>query len=176
MSAPEIVYYVAASLDGYIAGPSGEVDWLSQVDRPGEDYGYAEFYASVDALLMGSKTYEFCLDFEWPYPGKHTWVFSRRNLQSNRPDVTITSAPPNEIVRVLQERGCKRVWLVGGGVLAAAFQAEHLISEYIVSIIPVVLGEGLQLLAPSGTEAPLTLVDSKVYESGLVQLRYLRRK
>ena len=76
----EIVYYVAASLDGFIATADGGIDWLRPFENTGEDYGYGEFYASIEAVLMGRKTYEKSLEFpEWPYSGKPYWVLSKAN-------------------------------------------------------------------------------------------------
>ena len=132
----EIIYYVAASLDGFIATPEGGIDWLKPYEGTGEDYGYGEFYASVEAVLLGRATYEQSLQFpEWPYAGKPYWVFSRA-----------TGNTPGSVIAEMQARGLRRAWLVGGGKLAAAFRAERLISEHIVSIVPVLLGRGISLV------------------------------
>ena len=89
----KITLYIAPTLDGYIAGPNGEVDWLSMVDQQGEDYGYAQFYDSVDALVMGRKTYDLAASVaEWPYPSKPSFVFTRQTLKPNHDDVTFVSA------------------------------------------------------------------------------------
>jgi uncharacterized protein YhfF/dihydrofolate reductase len=185
---PEVVYYVAASLDGYIATPDGGIAWLAPFEAAGEDYGYPAFYASLDALLLGSRTYEQTLTFDpWPYSGKPCWVFSRRALAPARPEVTVTARSPRVVVAELEARGIRRAWLVGGGQLAAAFRAEALITEYIVAIIPVILGAGIPLFgAPaadlrglqktskvSTSGETLRLAEHKVYPDGVVQLRYL---
>jgi dihydrofolate reductase len=184
----EIIYYVAASLDGYIATPDGGVAWLAPFEAAGEDYGYAAFYASVDALLLGSRTYEQVCTFDpWPYPGKPCRVFSRRPLAPARPEVTVTARSPRQVAAELEACGIRRAWLVGGGQLAAAFRAEALITEYIVAVIPVVLGAGIPLFgapAPdlrglpekpkvSTASEPLQLVEHQVYPNGVAQLRYL---
>jgi dihydrofolate reductase len=169
----EIFYYVAASLDGYIATPDGGVDWLSELEHADEDYGYSEFLASVDALIMGSATYEQVLGFgEWPYGGKPCWVLSTRSLEPATPTTTITSQTPTELVAGLAERGVERAWLVGGAALAASFRSEGLISEYIVSVMPIILGGGIHLFSGPGPQEPLALVEAKPYESGVVQLTY----
>jgi dihydrofolate reductase len=158
----EIVYYVAASLDGYIATPDGGTEWLQPFENTGEDYGYGEFYASVEAVLLGRATYEKCLQFpEWPYAGKPYWVFSRQNGNT-----------PETVVADMKARGMRRAWLVGGGKLAAAFRAEGLISEYIVSFLPLLLGAGIPLFDGSAPRERLRLVASRAYPSGIVQLRY----
>lgn len=169
----EIIYYVASSLDGYIATPDGSVAWLAPLENASEDYGYAQFYASVDALLMGSSTYEKTLSFgAWPYEGKPCRVFSQRELAVPSPDVAITVAAPEDVLHSLSCSGYQRAWLVGGGKMASSFRQEGLISEYIVSIIPVILGGGIPLFAPQRLPDRLNLLESKTYPEGLVQLRY----
>lgn len=172
---PEVVYYVAASLDGRIATPDGGIDWLAPFEGTGEDYGYAKFYASVDAVLLGRKTYEKSLSFgEWPYPGRPCWVFSRGRLEPSRPDVKATAREPAEVVAEIAALGLRRAWLVGGGELAAAFRSQGLITEHIVTIVPVILGVGIPLFAPGGAMESLKLAESRSYPGGLVQLRYVR--
>ena len=160
----EIVYYVAASLDGYIATPDGGIEWLQPFEGTGEDYGYGEFYASVEGVLLGRKTYEKCLEFpEWPYPGKPYWVLSKAS-----------GSTPVGVVAEMKQRGLKRAWLVGGGKLAAAFRAEGLITEHIVSIIPVLLGRGIPLFDGPAPAETLHLAGTKNFENGVVQLHYRR--
>jgi hypothetical protein len=104
----EIVYYAAVSLDGFIATPDGGVDWLPPIEAGGEDYGYSDFYASVDAILMGSATYENILRHAaWPYPDKKCWVFSkqRRYAKSSDASITFTGATPDYIVEELAGLG-----------------------------------------------------------------------
>jgi dihydrofolate reductase len=158
----EIIYYVAASLDGYIATADGGIEWLQPFENAGEDYGYAQFYASVEAVLLGRVTYEKCLQFpEWPYAGKPYWVFSKA-----------TGNTPAKVVGEMQARGLQRAWLVGGGKLAAVFRAEGLISEYIVSFVPVILGAGIPLFEGPGVQQKLWLTASRTYPKGIVQVRY----
>lgn len=171
---PEIIYYVATSLDGYIAADDGSVDWLGRIHRAGEDHGAGDLEASVDALLLGSHTYEFALKLgRWPSPEKPSWVFTQRKLAVLDPSITLTSETPAEVVRALATGGCRRAWLMGGGKLAASFHAERLISRYIISVFPVLLGSGIPAFAPhrSITEE-LRFVAAKPYKSGIVQLTY----
>ena len=172
----EVVYSVASSFDGYIATTDGSVDWLSRFHASGEDPGAGELEASVDALLLGSHTYEFALKFgQWPSPNKPSWVFTKRALRVLHPSITLTSQSPAELVDHLGARGFRRVWLMGGGQLAASFHAEELISRYIVSVFPVLLGSGIPFLAPhSCPEDALQLVAAKPFKSGIVQLTYDR--
>jgi dihydrofolate reductase len=158
----EIIYYVAASLDGFIATAEGGIEWLQPFENTGEDYGYGDFYASVEAVLMGRKTYERCLQFpQWPYAGKPYWVFS-----------VATGNTPAKVVAEMKSRGLRRAWLVGGGKLAAAFRAQGLITEHIVSVIPVLLGSGIPLFDGPAPYEQLQLAGTKTYDNGIVQLRY----
>lgn len=172
-----IVYYVATSVDGYIGPADGSLDWLARFEGGAEDYGYAKFYGSVDSVLLGRKTFEQSLGFgKWPYEGKRCWVFSRQKLEAPPAGVTVTMDSPREVVREMKGERLRRAWLVGGGALAGAFRAEGLIAEYIISVIPVMLGKGIQLFGGNGTHEALTLVESQRYASGIVQLRYVRER
>lgn len=169
----EVVYYFAASLDGFIATADGGVEWLAPFEAADEDYGYSDFYASVDSVLLGRKTFEQSLTFgPWPYPGKACWVFTHAEMEPPAPEVKMTSASPAEVLTELHQKGYERAWLVGGAELAGSFRAAGLISEYIVSIIPVVLGGGIPMLALPGASERLQLIEALPYPSGLIQLRY----
>lgn len=169
----QVTYYVAMSLDGFIADRDGSVAWLSPFEGTGEDYGYAEFYASVDALLMGRRTYDFCRTLpEWPYAGKPAWVFTHRAADPIPAGAVATSVPPEVVVDLLRRRGLRHAWLVGGGQLASDFRARRLITRYIVSIIPVILGGGAPLIAAGSGMERLELVRHQAFAGGIVQVEY----
>lgn len=171
----KITYYVATSMDGFIATPDGGVDWLSPYEGTGEDYGYKAFYEKLDVLLLGSRTYQQVLSFgEWPYHGKPCWVFSKRPLEIIEPTVRVTDISPREALVELETSNFENAWLVGGAALAGSFRSQRLIDEYIITIIPTILGGGIPLFSTSGPTEGLELVSSEAYESGLVQLRYVR--
>ena len=171
---PEIIYYVASSLDGYIATADGSVDWLSPFHTAGEDHGATELEASVDALLLGNHTYEFALELgQWPSPDKPSWVFTRRDLRILHHSITLTAQSPREVLELLAARGLRRAWLMGGGKLAASFHADQLISRYIISVFPILLGSGILLFAPhSSPPDTLRFVAAKPFKSGIVQVTY----
>ncbi len=172
---PEVIYYVAASVDGYIATMDGGIEWLAPFEGTGEDYGYAQFYDSVEAVLLGRRTYQTSLAFdEWPYPGKPCWVFSHGNIRSLSTDVVRTAESPAEVMAEIETRGLNRAWLVGGGALAASFRCAGLITEYIVTIVPVILGAGVPLFAEPAPHERLRLLEARSYPKGLVQIRYVR--
>lgn len=170
---PKTILYIASSLDGYIARADGSIDWLSMVDSEETDYGYAEFYAGVDAIAMGSRTYEQVLGFgDWPYPDKQTFVFTHRPLVRIAQDVSFTSQNPDDFIAELEPAGIRTLWLAGGADLVAGFMQHGLIDEYILSIIPVVLGEGIPLFRSPLPQRRLRLLESTDYATGLVQLHY----
>src|SRR5882724_4585504 len=104
----EVIYYVASSLDGYIATADGGVDWLSRFHVSAEDDDAGNLHASIDALLLGSHTYEFALKLgQWPSPDKPSWVFTKRDLRVLHPSITLTSQNPAEVVELLRARGVR---------------------------------------------------------------------
>ncbi|MEA5571118.1 dihydrofolate reductase family protein [Calothrix sp. UHCC 0171] len=168
----EFILYIATSIDGFIARTDGSIDWLPLPEVDGEDYGYAKFYNSIDAVVMGSRTYEQVLGFgDWAYPGKLTYVFTNRHLSTTRTDILFIRGSIEKVILDVKQRGFKRVWLVGGGNVISSFMNRGLVDEYIITIIPIILGSGISLFQ-SVSELKLDFVDSKSYLSGAVELRY----
>jgi dihydrofolate reductase len=163
--------FIGASLDGFIARKDGGIDWLSIVERPGEDYGYQKFHDSIDAIIVGRNTYETALSFPgWPYAGKRCVVLTHQARQP-RHDEEFSSGPPGALVARLAAEGVKRAY-VDGGAVVQQFLAAGLVSDLTVSILPILLGEGIRLFGATGRDLPLRLVQSRAFESGLVQLEY----
>ncbi|HYW19301.1 MAG TPA: dihydrofolate reductase family protein [Nodularia sp. (in: cyanobacteria)] len=175
---PEIILYIATSLDSFIATPDGGYDWLPAIDLEGKDYEYQEFFNSIDAVLIGSTTYEQILqnNEEWPYENKPTWVFSQRQLTPANSNVKITSKSPKDVVSELADHEIKRAWLVGGAAITAAFREQRLISKYIIFISPIILGSGISLFSQSNPIETLDLVDSKSHPGGVLELVYVPQK
>ncbi|MFC1573990.1 dihydrofolate reductase family protein [Candidatus Latescibacterota bacterium] len=172
----EIILYIAASLDGFIAREDGGIDWLAIADSSDTVYGYADFYRSVDALVMGSRTYEQIVDMgDWPYTGKISYILTKRKLNSIRDDVIITSSQPDKVVSEIEAQNFRRIWLVGGAELTSSFRKSGLVTEYIISIIPVILGNGIPLFLPGCPDEELLHVESCNYPSGVVQVTYRRK-
>lgn len=170
---PDVVYYAASSLDGYIATRDGRVDWLDPFQASGEDHGFKAFYSSIDGILMGSHTYEFALgQGSWPSQDKPSWVFTHRDLPVAHRSVTLTAEEPGTLIEALEARKAKRLWLMGGGKLAASFRVAGLITGYTIAIVPVVLGGGIPLFADSQGRDSLELQESLPHPSGIVTLRY----
>lgn len=172
MTRPEprdVRLFIATSLDGYIAGPKGGIDWLFH----DQDYGYTAFARSVDTVLMGRKSYEASLGFgEWPYPDMAAWVFTRRPEAFDDPRVTFTARPPADVVAGIRKKAGKDLWLLGGGEIVRAFLEAGLVDEMAVAVHPVVLGRGIPLFPEGTRRTALRLTGSRAYGSGLVMLTY----
>lgn len=174
MQRPRCSVFIATSLDGFIAREDGGLDFLSLVERAGEDYGYADFFATVDALLIGRKTYETALGFpEWPYAGKRCFVLSHKDTVSQHGE-QFFSGEPEALLDQLALSGAQRLYVDGGAVIREFLRGD-LLDDLTLSIVPVLLGKGISLFGPELKEEQLTLVSSKAFESGLVQLHYVRK-
>lgn len=164
-----VILYIATSLDGYIARPDGSVDWLF---TEGE-YGYAEFYATIDITLMGRKTYEQVLTFgEFPYPDKENYVFTHHPDTTTSEHVTFVAKDAVGFIRELKAQEGGDIWLIGGGGLIQTCMQDHLVDELRLFVHPLLLGEGLPLLPPPSESVSLDLLDQRVYANGLLELHY----
>jgi len=168
---PLLSVFIAASLDGYIARPDGSLDWLEATARPDEDYGYEAFVAGVDAFAMGRGTYDHIAHIEpLPFGGKPAYAFTHRP-PAERDGVTFWAVDPLEAVERWSERGFGRVY-VDGGLLIDAFLRAGLIDEVTITVVPVLLGDGVPLFHAGCDQRALSLVGAETYPSGMVQLRY----
>ena len=148
---PTIIYQVAASMDGYIADADGGVDWLP--DSETDDYGYEDFYAGVVALVMGRRTYDQAVGFDqWLFSGKPVYVFTGHPPDDNPHDVQFVQGDPADFVRVVAAQYDGMVWLLGGAALAEQFRRADLIDEYMIHVMPTILGRGVPLFS----DAPQT--------------------
>ncbi len=165
----KVIHFVAMSLDGYIAGPEGEVDWLFM----DQDYGMKRFFASIDTALIGRKTFEFMLGQGMrSYPGASNYVFSRTLRADDHPEVNLVSENAAATVAALRAREGKDIWLVGGGGLLRTLLDAELVDELVVAVHPVLLGRGIPLLPPREAAVPLDLARVEPYDTGLVTLHY----
>ena len=189
-------YYCAASLDGYIAESDDTLAWLFNYEgsyegdgaEPGpmsEGGAYERFYEGVGALISGAITYEFVLDHlaegsEWPYRGKPYWVLSSRDLpvpEGEGVDVRIENATVTDLYdQMISAAGDRNLWVVGGGNVASQFADAGLLDEVLVTVVPVVLGAGKPLFDNRLPGGPMQLLGTRVFETGMVELRYRVRR
>jgi dihydrofolate reductase len=167
----KVKLFIATSLDSFIATTDGGVDWLFG-DR---DYGYRDFYNSIDTTLMGNNTYKQILEFgvDFPYTDKTNYVFSKQP-QKDTEFVSFIGEDEDLVSFVvsLKQKEGKDIWLIGGGEINAFFLSHHLIDEMILSVHPVILGPGLPLFAGQLRQQDLRLLNCKTFPSGLAQLVY----
>ena len=164
--------FVGTSLDGYIARTDGALDFLPP--DGGEPHGYEEFMASVDALVIGRKTYETVLSFkEWAYAKKPVFVLSTRPIAPPPPGSVVEglSGSPAEIVSRLASRGFRHLYVDGGGTIQRFLRA-GLIQRLIVTRVPVLIGSGIPLFGPLERDLRLRHIATRSYPSGLVQSEY----
>jgi dihydrofolate reductase len=178
---PAFQYYVASSIDGFIATPDDDLGWLLHFeggDGSGDVHdSYESFFAGVGCLAMGGTTYRWLLKNmpgAWPYADTPCWVFTHQEYGAPEgADITFVRGEAREFADdLLAAAGTKNVWLVGGGDLVAQFADAGLLDELIVSVIPVLLGDGKRLLPLKGPTPPLTLVSSRTVGGAMVELHY----
>src|SRR5678816_2330531 len=167
----DVTYFAACSMDGFIATIDDRFDWLFTDD----DYGFDEFYRSVDCIVMGRRTFDAAINAdEYPYARRKAYVFTRRELQSPIPEAEFVSEDPARFVKRLKQEGGGRIWVAGGGIIATALMQVGLIDELVLTIHPITLGQGVPLFTPHGTRSGWKLHSSKSWNNGLVQTTYRR--
>jgi dihydrofolate reductase len=167
----QVRYVVAMSLDGYIAGPSGEADWI--IMDP--DIDFRALFEQFDTFLLGRRTFQgMGATGGGGQPGVQTIVFSRTLRQQDYPNVTIVSEKPELVLADLRAKPGKDIWLFGGGSLFRSLLEGRLVDAVEVAVIPVLLGEGIPLLPPkpSSERFKLKLASSRTYKTGIVSLEY----
>ena len=165
-----IRYAVAVSLDGFIAGPNGDADWITS----DPEIDFAALFEQFDTFLIGRGTFEKMVAAgNVETPGVKTYVFSRTLRQQDHPAVTIVSENAHEVVAGLRAQPGKDIWLFGGGLLFNSLLQAKLVDTVEVAIMPVLLGEGIPLLPPPTARTKLKLTNHKVYKkTGIVSLEY----
>ena len=166
--------HIATSAEGYIARPDGDLDWLTSRPAPKGFYGMDAFMRSIDTKELGRKTYEMSLRLGATFNEKNRRiVFSRRAAPPDAPaGVEFVSEAIGPFVDRLRAQPGKDIWLMGGGDIIASFLDAHAIDEFVVSVAPVFIGEGIPLIARRHRQTALELLSSERFEDGLVQNRY----
>jgi dihydrofolate reductase len=166
--------YIATSLDGFIARPNGDIDWLGEPSKDGEDYGYKKFMDTVDFLVMGRNTYEKVLSFgQWPYT-KPVVVLTCRRLDI-RDDIAsrveTMSGSPADIIDELSKRGAGHLYIDGGKTIQSFLDA-NLIQRIIITRIPILLGDGIPLFGPLQQDIKLQHIETRTFADSIVQCEY----
>ena len=171
----KISMYAAISIDGFIARADGSIDWLGSVEETVNDFDYQEFYASVDALVMGGKTYrQLASSNDWLYAEKPVWVYSRDAFAPVIPNVFRTEESPVEFAGRLQSEGKEHLWVVGGGDINSMFLRENLIDDMRIFVIPLALGAGIPLFAPIVPEQRWNLTATRQWKGGIIEMQYTK--
>lgn len=169
MARSQLRLYIAVSLDGYIATPDGSVEWLSPY--PAEDFGYNEFFAEIDTIVMGRATYDQTLTFgAWPYAGNRVIVLTSRTIAQPPAGVEAHSGDIRPLAKRL--RGGERdTWLAGGAKAVRPFLEHDFVDEIELYVVPLLLGDGIPLFA-KGQPKQLQFVASRMLRKGVMKLIY----
>ena len=170
----KVIVHIATSADGYVARPDGDLEWLTSRPAPRGFYGMNAFTKSIDTKILGRKTYEVSLRLGAKFDSKErSIVFSRHARPVGAPSgVEFVSETPSALVRRLRAEPGKDIWLMGGGDIIASFLDEQAINEFVISVVPVFIGEGIPLIARRHRHAALELLSSERFEDGVVQNHY----
>ena len=170
----KIIVHIATSADGYIARPNGDIEWLTNRPAPKGFYGLPAFERTIDTKILGRKTFDFAVGMGGGFGGKtQHFVFSRRPPPSSLPSGVqfVTESIPAFANRLRQSEG-KNIWMMGGGELIASFLDAGAIDEMVVSIVPMLIGDGIPLIARRHREVPLSLRSVTPFPDGVVQVHY----
>lgn len=174
----KVSLFIATSLDGYIAKPNDDLSFLKIVEKEGEDYGYSEFTENIDTLIIGRKTYDYVLkelgSSHYDNGKRDVYVITR----TEKPNVgrtTFYTGNLTDLVKQLQSENGKNIYCDGGSEIINELLKNDLVDEFIISIVPVLLGNGTRLFKDGRPEQELQFVSAKTYETGLIQLYYKRK-
>lgn len=173
----KIIIYIAASIDGRIAEPKGGTEFLSGYPiTEAMDYGYKEFYNSIDTIIMGGRSWREmdAMDAMGGYKDKAVYVVSRNDWGEKKGITFITENVADRIAAMCNEAG-KDIWLFGGGELISMLLAADLVDEMQITYIPIILGRGISLFSEQPKESKWELVESKTYENNVLQVKYQKR-
>ena len=174
MTRRKIIVNIATSADGYIARPDGNLDWLTRRPAPKGFYGLPKFSRSVDAKILGRKTYEMSVKMGASFRADDVhYVFSRRSTPRSIPaGVQFVAESIGVFAERLRKRAGKNIWMMGGGGIIGSFLDEGAIDQFIITVVPTFIGEGIPLLSPRHREVLLRLRSLRRFPDGVIQLHY----
>ena len=169
-----VIVHIATSADGFIARPDGDLEWLTSRPAPPGFYGMDAFVKAIDTKIVGRKTYEASVRLGARFDSKTRFiVFSRQAAPADAPaGVEFMSGAIAPFVSRLREQPGKNIWLMGGGDIIASFLDAQAIDEFVISVVPVFIGDGIPLIARRHRRVPLDLLSTERFQDGLVQLHY----
>ena len=174
----KLALYISMSLDGYLATKNDDLSWLSIVEKEGEDYGYTAFNKTVDTYIVGRATYDKVLELTGgSFPAAEQlkcYVITHQKRESEN-GVTFYNGNIEVLIAKLKSQSGKNIHCDGGAQIVKLLQDKNLIDEFIISIIPILLGDGKRLFIGESTSTNLQLVNSTSFKTGLVQLHYKRK-
>ncbi|NJB87131.1 dihydrofolate reductase [Lewinella marina] len=174
----KVILYISMSLDGYLATHDDDLSWLFAIERPGEDYGYADFTRQVDTYLVGRRTYDVIrglMNGNFPQARQFDcYVLTRQQDLPDADGVTFYNGPVRALVERLKGEDGGHIYCDGGAEIVRLLMAEDLIDEYIISVVPILLGDGKRLFIGGTPPINLQAQSCVRYDSGLIQLRYTR--
>jgi dihydrofolate reductase len=171
----KIIIYAAVSLNGKIARKNGEVDWLDTIPNPNNtDYGYYEFYDSIDTTIQGYSTYDQVIHMgvDFPYKDKQNFVLTRKTNLLLDPNVEFITENHIDKIKAIKSEAGKDIWLIGGGQINTLLLNNKLVEEVILHVMPIIIPDGIALFEGIPNEVMLSLNDVKKYESGVVEMKY----
>lgn len=175
----KISLFIAMSLDGYIAKSNDDLSFLKLVEKEGEDYGYAEFTSKIDTIIIGRKTYDYVLKnvglSHYDNGQRDVYVITRTE-RSKVGRTTFYTGNLTKLIKQLKSEKGKNIYCDGGSEIINELMKHDLIDEFTISIVPVLLGNGIRLFKDSRPEQTLELLKVKTFETGLTQLHYTRKK
>ncbi len=177
MEPRKVILYISMSVDGFISTLDDDISWLNIVQNGDEDYGYAAFTKDVDTYIVGRTTYDVVVslcDGVFPQASDYDCYIITRDKNKHAEDVTFYSGDLSTLIQRLKQQPGKNIYCDGGSEIVRLLMDANLIDEYIISVIPTILGDGKRLFKGGVNDIKLSLKSSKQYESGLVQLHYVR--
>ena len=170
----KIIVHIATSADGYIARRDGSLDWLTNRPAPKGFYGLPTFERSIDAKILGRKTFDLSLGLGATFGGgRRHYVFSRRPAPKRLPaGVEFVTGSIRDFVDRVRSQPGKDIWMMGGGEIIGAFLDAGAIDEFFISVVPTFIGDGIPLIAPKHRDVPLRLRAATSFPDGVVQLHY----
>jgi dihydrofolate reductase len=173
MNHRKLILYISCSLDGYISKPNDDLSFLSIVEKEGEDYGYSDFVATIDTVIVGRKTYDWVIGqgYDFPHADKESYIITRQE-RPKKGNLTFYNGELKTLLKELKAKQGKNIFCDGGSEIVNQLLMEKLFDELIISVVPIIIGNGIRLFKDGRPEQKLELLSVKNYASGLVQMHY----